>query len=66
MLDLISYVLFAAFAVAQTAAILFTIFFKIAWGFNIRIVFVLLTAETLVDEMNENTLAQKTELHHTP
>jgi hypothetical protein len=63
-LDLIGDVLFATFAVAKTAAILLAVFFEVTRGLHIRVVFVFLTAVALVDEMDEDTLTQETELHH--
>lgn len=62
MLDLVSDVIFATFAIAETATVLFS--FEIAGRFNFRIVLVFLTAKALVDQMDEDTLCEIAESHH--
>ena len=64
MFDLIGDIVLSTFAVTQAAAILLAFSFEVAGGLLIGVVFVFLTAEALIDEVDEDTLAQVTELIH--
>ena len=64
MLYLVCDILFAPFAITKTAASLLTIGFKVARRFNFRIILTFLATEALVDEVNEDTLAEVAEADH--
>lgn len=58
MLDLVGDVVLAALSIAETAAILLTFGFKVARGLDIGVIFVFLPTESLVDQMDKDTLTE--------
>ena len=64
MLDLIGDILFTTFAVAEAAAVLLSICLQVTGWLLLWLILVFLTAEALIDKVNERALAQVTELCH--
>lgn len=64
MFDLIGDIVLSTFSIAHTHAILLAVLFEVARALLILVILVFLTAEALVDEMNEDALSEVAELDH--
>ena len=66
MFNLVCDVIFATFAVTKTTSVLLEIGLEVTRRLYIRIILVFLTAEALVNEVDEHAMAEVAELDHAP
>jgi len=64
MLYLVCDVILSAFAITKTTTVLLTILLEVTGRLYVWVILIFLTAEALIDEMNEDALTQVAELDH--